>query len=311
MDNVICLECRKACKNDSSLHRHLKAHKMIQKNYYHKHFPRHDKLDGKIIEYKTKDQYFSSDFNSRANLKTWITRASAPEAKEYVRTLLLERKERKKLIYAPTQVELRSLPIPGMAYLNNLFGNYYAECEDLGFKLKHTKTSFNGVWREFLPHHKIIIDTREQMPLSFPLKTIHEGLKFGDYKLNDDNFTHNCCIERKTLGDFYGTLTSGYERFCREVERAQQEDYYLIVLVEGLFEDMNQYVKSLKRMNIWASPEYVFHNMRELSQKYPMIQFLFVEDREEASEIILKLFRSNGQFKNVDLQYMFDTGKLL
>ena len=43
------------------------------------------------------------------------------------------------------------------------------------------------------------------------------------------------------------------------------------------------------------------------SQEFPFVQFLFVADRDEASEIIIKLFQSDGQFKHIDLQYAYDT----
>ena len=306
-----CLECRKTFSSESSLHRHIKAHKLSQSSYYFKHFPRHDKFDGSPIEFKNVDYYFAHDFNSRANLRDWLFRATPEEAKEYVRKILLARKSSKNLTYAPCQVELRSLPMPGMAYMNKLFGDYYAEALQLGFKLKCDILSFNGHWQEFHVEHKIICDTREQLPLSFDgIKTIHQGLKFGDYKLNDDTFSHNCCIERKSIGDFYGTMTSGYTRFCNELDRAQQAGFYLIIIIEGLYEDVIGHTTKLNQIST-KHPEYALHNMRNLCQIYPMMQFLFVENRDEASEVILKLFQSNGQFKKIDLQYSFDVGNLI
>ena len=312
MDKAItCLECDKVFLEESSLHRHIKAHKMSQRDYYFQHFPRWDKLDGMPIEFKNKEYYFEHDFNSRANLRDWVYRVSPEEAKTYVRQLLIDRKRRKNLTYAPCQVELRSLPMPGMAYMNKLFGNYYDEALQLGFKLKCDTLRFDGNWQKFHVEHKVICDTREQMPLSFnELKTMHQGLKFGDYKLNDDIFSHSCCIERKSIGDFYGTLTQGYARFCNELDRAQQAGFYLIVIIEGLYEDVVGHTTKLKQIST-KHPEYAMHNMRNLCQNYPMLQFLFVENRDEASEVILKLFQSNGQFKKIDLQYAYDTGNLI
>ena len=42
----------------------------------------------------------------------------------------------------------------------------------------------------------------------------------------------NTYIERKSITDFIGTMSGGYERFKREVERAREQDAKLIVLVE-------------------------------------------------------------------------------
>jgi len=69
---------------------------------------------------------------------------------------------------------------------------------------------------KFLP--TIIVDSREQTPLVFAhLPFIVSGLPTGDYSVKglEDDFT----VERKTLSDLYGSLTSGRERFMRELQR--------------------------------------------------------------------------------------------
>ena len=241
-----------------------------------------------------------------------MNQAEPNEAKEYVRGLLLARKIKKNLIYTPCQVELRSLPMPGMAYMNRLFGSYYDECRQLGFQNRYIQVGFDGKWSSFSQMHQIIVDTREQMPLTFAdMKTVQEGLEFGDYKLNDDRLTQHCCVERKAIGDFYSTMSGGYFRFCKEIERAQAAGFYMVILVEGAFDSVYEFSHTLKRVDVIISPEYVFHNMRSICQQYPMVQFLFVDNREEASAAVLKIFQSNGQVKKLDLQYAYDTGSLL
>lgn len=305
MDNMYCLECKKFCKNEGVLHRHLKAHKMSQEDYYCKHFPRYDKLDNSRIHFKNKDWYFSNDFNTPTNLHDWLERVSKVDAQKYIRELLLKRKEKKGMLYTPCQVELKSLTLPPISHMDRLFGSYYSECNSLGFINKFTKTEFSGIWKSFGPEHKIICDSREQLPLAFEeIKTIHQKLDFGDYKLNDDEFAQKICIERKSINDFYGTMASGEERFEQEIKRAQNAGFYLIVLVE---EPMEKLYENPYRIN---KPEYALHQMRTLIQKYPMIQFVFVYDRREASEIILKIFQSDGQVKNLDIQNMYDSLKL-
>ena len=104
---VSCKICGKEFDSDRQLHAHLKAHKMRVIEYYQSQFPRYDRFDNSIIKFKSKDQYFSSDFNTRTNLKKWIKSAPKDEVKEYCERLLIDRKKKKNLEYAPTQVELR------------------------------------------------------------------------------------------------------------------------------------------------------------------------------------------------------------
>jgi hypothetical protein len=288
----------------------MRSHKLTLAAYYQKHWPRHDKFDGMMIRFKNKDYYFNTDFNSKLNLKKWLDKVTKDEARDYLRNYLAIRKERKKLIYAPTQVELRSLPVPGMKYFNELFGSYYQLCDTLGFKLKHSKFNFYLPPRD-IRRQKVIVDSREQKPLEFTLKTKVEGLKFGDYILENDNLTCNCCIERKSLADFYGTMTSGHDRFKREVFRAQEAGAYLIVVVESPFETVQAYINQPQVSGkIHISPEYVFHGMRDILQEFPNVQFLFVRDRKESVRVIEKIFASNCEYKDVDLQYAYDTGIL-
>lgn len=66
----------------------------------------------------------------------------------------------------------------------------------------------------------VIIDTREQAPWGlapFGCEVKIRKLNAGDYALegDDDNFA----IERKSLNDFLGTVSTGWERFQREVGR--------------------------------------------------------------------------------------------
>lgn len=307
---VKCLECGKAYRDDAQLHRHLKAHKLSQAKYYTKHFPRFDKFDGSPIIFKTKETYFDTDFNLRQHLKEWLLRVTPEEAQDYVRALLVARKNRKSLIYTLGQVELRTLMLPGMVYLNQLFGDYYAECSKLGFTNRFNQTKFSGIWKPFHKDHCVMVDTREQMPLNFPISTIHDGLSFADYQLNDSNFSHKLCVERKTISDLTNTMTAGHSRFVKEIQRAKDAGFYMVVVVEQSFEHLHNLSRLLRSLNIFISPEYVMHLVRDLIQSFDMLQFLFVDNREEASEVILRLFQSDGQFKHIDLQYAYDSLQL-
>ena len=75
MSKIVCKICDKEFETDRQLHAHLKAHKIRMVEYYQTYYARHDRYDGKIIKFKNKEQYFTSDFNNRGNLKKWLTGA--------------------------------------------------------------------------------------------------------------------------------------------------------------------------------------------------------------------------------------------
>ena len=84
---------------------------------------------------------------------------------------------------------------------------------------------------------RIIIDTNEQLAYSFhninprPI-LIYKKLKTGDYSL--EGFESEITIERKTLGDLFGSTGTGRERFEREFIRMQDFSYAAVVIESGL-----------------------------------------------------------------------------
>jgi DNA excision repair protein ERCC-4 len=63
----------------------------------------------------------------------------------------------------------------------------------------------------------VVVDTREQLPWIFDVPTIVKCLPAGDYSVLGHET--ECAIERKSLEDFIGSVTSGRERFWRELEK--------------------------------------------------------------------------------------------
>ena len=47
-----------------------------------------------------------------------------------------------------------------------------------------------------------------------------------------------------------------------------------------------------------------------MSQKFPTIQFLFVDGKRESARVIEKIFTSGCVHKKIDLQLAYDEGKL-
>lgn len=85
----------------------------------------------------------------------------------------------------------------------------------------------------------ILMDTREQAGLEFPTDSILTAverctLSVGDYACRFlDGTMPPVRFERKSIPDLFGTLTGGYARFKREVERAQSEQLMLILIIES------------------------------------------------------------------------------
>lgn len=85
----------------------------------------------------------------------------------------------------------------------------------------------------------IIIDTREQTPWNFPaeLATCRRAkLNAGDYAIDGDE---GFAIERKTLDDFVGTVSSGWCRFLRELARMDDAGFTIKpIIVEANLADI-------------------------------------------------------------------------
>lgn len=83
---------------------------------------------------------------------------------------------------------------------------------------------------------RLIIDTREQNPLQFSrCRSITEylvkKLDVGDYSM--EGYEDKIAIEKKTVLDLFSTLGKGHSRFKKELERAQELDYFALVIEES------------------------------------------------------------------------------
>lgn len=91
----------------------------------------------------------------------------------------------------------------------------------------------------------IVRDTREQKGKGWEFRAsancegmIKEKLDVGDYSLH--GYEHLVCVERKTLGDLYGTLgnQTNYNRFLKEWERAKEHPVKFLI-IEATLADVN------------------------------------------------------------------------
>ena len=306
--SVICKVDGKEFKDEKSLHLALRGYGLNKEKYYHTYYPRRDLLTGDTINFKSKDQYLNSDFNDKNNLKKWLKQQTIEKAQEYCRGLLVKRRNDKNLIYSPSQIELRTIMSPSIVFYNKIFDDYYELCADIGLENKfiHPNIITNQFKNKLNSKNTIYVDTREQNWLKFDIPFEIKTLPFGDYTANNDNC--NCYIERKSLSDFISTLSvKNFDRFKNEIEKAHVNNSYLIVIVEEKLSNALsfQYLPHISK-KIKATPEYIFHNVRQLIQEYSNLQFLFVDGRTEMKKSIETILSSNCFYKKVDLQLAYD-----
>lgn len=85
---------------------------------------------------------------------------------------------------------------------------------------------------------EITIDRQEKQPWHFDptlVKTRIAHIKTGDYCVTGDR---GFAVERKSLNDFLGTISTGWDRFQREINRASVAGFHLPVIVEARFSDI-------------------------------------------------------------------------
>lgn len=140
----------------------------------------------------------------------------------------------------------------------------------------------------------VVIDTREQLPWTFaglssdPVEVKTGTLRSGDYSV--EGFEQRLAIERKSLADLYGTLTSGRERFVRELERLSDLDW-AAVIVEATWHDI---VKP--PFGTRANPKSIVGSILAFQQRYP-VAWLTAGSRQFGAALC---FRCLERFVNDD-----------
>lgn len=296
---IRCKKCGAEFPTERGLHAHFKAHGMTLADYYCEFFPRKDLLTKQSLEYKHKDEYFSSYFVNRQNMLEWLSLANENEARELALKMLKNRIEGKSLVFAPNEVELFFANLPPIKEYKRLFGSYTKACEMAGAPLM-LSGKLPKEWSNDFSKLKIMIDTREQRPLEFANR---ESLKLdiGDYSTIGDDYA-NTFVDRKSFNDWCGTLVNeNFDRFRREIIRAKTQECFLWIVIECRMEDVYYLSKQGRhKPNI----SYISHNMRLLQQEFSQnLQFLFSGGRENSQAIIPKLLCLGKEAWNVDMQY--------
>lgn len=245
------------------------------------------------------------------HLRRWLA-ANPERGREWAIEYLKARKAEKSLVYAPSQAELRSLYAPSMAYYDSI-GGYYALTGALGYADHYRAAPLNFV--PLMRDARFICDTREQKALELPYAE-RAKLDFGDYALAAP-YDRGIRVERKSLPDFMGTLTSkrvtkkrlgedsACQRFERELLRAQEASGYVVMVVESTIKEALSFNNRFGS----ATTHHVWKNLRDLLVKFPL-HFQACFAGEDAAAKVVRIFELGEQVKSVDLQYAIEKGEL-
>ncbi|MBL7202826.1 MAG: ERCC4 domain-containing protein [Desulfobacteraceae bacterium] len=122
----------------------------------------------------------------------------------------------------------------------------------------------------------ISIDSREQLPYSFKTESETATLTTGDYSLK--GASHLIAIERKTIDDLIGCLTTGRDRFERELHRGRALDYFALVIETTLADLSNGRYRSEMK------PRAAIQSLLTFSIRYSLPIF-FVENRRYGARV--------------------------
>ena len=141
---------------------------------------------------------------------------------------------------------------------------------------------------------KIIVDSREQLPLKFShpfiTEVIVQKLDVGDYGVEfEDKHRPPFYFDRKSIGDLFGTMGNGYPRFKECIKRAQESDVRLFIIIEGTLTDC---LKGYEHSSLEGVS--VVYKLFTLWVKYGIIP-VFCSSREEMASYIVNFYIAVGK----------------
>lgn len=299
---MICKICQEEVLEDSHFY---KNHKIKISSYFQKFFPRFDLFSNESIIFKNKETYFSTDFNDKRNLKKYLESVNKEDGLKYLIDWLIKRKNSKNLIYSMGEFECRSLCFPSIKYIENYYGegSYNKICLESGLKLKYN-LNYSPETNQI---DEIIIDTRESKPYNFDIPVKIQKLNFADYAPVPN--PNNVFVERKEIGDWAGVMSNGYERFQKELQRAKDNNAYIIILIESKYSDLLSinYLPQTKWLK--ASSEFLMKRARDLYLRFDNFQMVCGGKRSECIELFNKIIRIKN-IQTFDIQYLIDINKI-
>lgn len=305
--DFICKEskCEYSCNDKDDFIKHVKnIHGLKIDQYLKFNLNKRDLLTKEVIEFKSFEQYLLTDFVNKKNMLAWLKIEKNNLAKEFLLYKIIAHSELKSVWHFPSSSEMRTISyLPSIKTYQFFFEdlNEFIDSTNLKRRYNYNKNELNF---NFIHKKNITIDTREQKPIKLEnYDIINEKLNFGDYSCDGI-----LAVERKSLNDLVSTLSSGFDRFNREVERAKLAGGYIVVVTEC---DINKFLSfSYSRTGKFAkaSSDFIFHRFREVCKNFPEnIQFCFSGGRKESSDIIPKILSMDiNVVKNVDFQYLIE-----
>ena len=218
MTQFKCEECDQEYGSLRSLHAHIKKHGVLLGDYYVKHFHRKDKLTGELIPFKKYDQYFYTSFLNASNMRKWCKKAPKEEVEDFVINSIKDKLTSKNIKAGPPALYLETSGLPDMEICKEIFGSYNVVCEKFGM-LPMLAGQLPKEFDDDFSNNNILIDTREQRPLSFKNSELLK-LDVGDYGVSGELYDYTF-VDRKSYQDFGATVTGGYARFVKELERCK------------------------------------------------------------------------------------------
>ncbi len=146
----------------------------------------------------------------------------------------------------------------------------------------------------------IIIDTREQTPWAFPreLATVQScKLDAGDYALAEDP---GFAIERKSLDDFAGTISSGWQRFERELDRMRLFPVQVMIvegkLLDCCFWETDDHLHEPIHNHFRVQPQFVLRQIACLTMRG--VSVLFADNADVAAGLGYAILKERAQGLN-------------
>ena len=141
-----------------------------------------------------------------------------------------------------------------------------------------------------------MVDSREQNPLEFHhpyiTEVVRTKLDFGDYACEySDKTRPPLTYERKNMCDLFSTLTTGHERFKREIQRAKKVNNVIVIIIEGTFSEILHGCKH-STVDGMAIRKQLF----TFQFKYG-VPFVCCENRTSMSDYIQESYFSIGRMK--------------
>lgn len=298
-----CKICDVQFNSAAQILSHIKSHQQNAQKYFEEKFAKKDLHTQAPIKYKALEQYYLADFIDKRNMKLWLQSVDRNTACQYLKNKLKSYCIIKGLEKAPTQSQLKTIfclpKVDTFVYccqedFGKICESIKLKC-DFNYEIKHTQNEFI-----IYTNKDIVVDTREQQPLKFKgLNIISSKLECGDYAKSIES---KVVVERKSLGDFYSTLSTGFDRFKREIIRAKEMGIYIVVVTECA---LNTALYAKRKFGA-CSGEYIMHHMRSLCREFDNIQFVFANGKAEASQKTLFILEMGELARTIDLEYWFE-----